>query len=160
MREAERVTRGAGGRNGLRRAARTLGRRPGRVLPEPKGYADRIRSRAEQRDRTVDAPAHRDHGTAGSRDGPKDLSQCRCERLDRERLAGHRSRLQQCQPDERTVEAGRVCSSDAVSVDAETHGGPIAVPRRVADDLHPCHAVRLDADRRTRACFEGAPPCR
>ena len=38
---------------------------------------------------------------------------------------------------------------DAVSVDAKTHGDPIAVPRRVADDLHPCHAVRLDADRRT-----------
>ena len=56
MREAERVTRGAGGRDGLRRAARTVGRQAGRVLAEPKGYADRIRSRAEQRDRAVDAP--------------------------------------------------------------------------------------------------------
>ena len=149
MREAERMTRRARGRDRLRRAARTLGRRAGRVLPEPKGYADRIRSRAEQRDRAVDAPAHRDHDAAGLRARPERPVPVR-QRAPRPRAARRSPQPPPAVSARRASGRGRARLQQRCALRRRpAHGGPLAVPRRIADDLHPCHVIRLDADRRT-----------
>jgi hypothetical protein len=107
-----------------------------------------------QRDGAVHSTAHRDRDTARHRLRDEDLAECGRECLDRERLAGHARRLEQSQPRERALERIRVALDDAVAVDREPYTGPVAVPRRVSEDLS-SHRLRLARRFRRRA-----PPCR
>src|SRR5262249_32275668 len=113
-----------------------------RVLPEAKRHANGARPGPEQRDRAVDASAHR-HGDAiqlGS--SVEDLTERRRERLDRERLAVDGRGLEQGQPHERTIEPWCVGSDDALALDRKPCGSPLATARRVSEDLGR-HRVRL-----------------
>ena len=114
-----------------------------RVLPEPERHADRVRRGAEERHCAVDASAHRDGDAAGRGLGREDLSERCRERLDRERVAAGRRRLEQRQACERSLEAVTVRVDDAVAVDAQPHRAPLAGARRVPE-TSTGHELRLD----------------
>ena len=135
VRHAEPVARLACRDHALGRAARALGVGPGRVEPEPQRHADRVRQRAQQRDGAVDAAAHRDGDASGRRLGAEDRPERVCERVDGERLAADRRRLEQRQSREVAVEPRRVRLDDPVAVDAQADGGPLAAAARVSEDL-------------------------
>ena len=158
----------AGGDHGVRRAARPLGARAGRVEPEAQRDADRVRGRTQERDGAVDAAAHRDRDAARRR-------RCREHRRDRvrervggERLAGHGRGLEQREADERNARGpGASASTIRSSVqrraarrrtrrrapslrsaragtfqEASCGQSPSRDPgpgRAVGDDLHLCH---------------------
>ena len=132
VRHAERMAGGARGRDRFRGAARTLGGRAVRVLPQTERDADGVRRRAQQRDRAVHASAHRHGCASGPRGRAKDLAERCRERLDGERLAADGGRLEQRQAVERPLEAVRVGGRDPLSVDAQSNGGPLAAPRGIA----------------------------
>ncbi len=136
MRDAEPVARLARRDHGLRRAAGALGVGPGGVEPEPQRDADGVRQRPQEGDGAVDAAAHRDRRASGAPPGPEDGPERVRERVDGERLAADRGRLEQRQPLQRPVEPGRVRLDDAVAVDEQPHRSPLPVPGRVAEDLH------------------------
>ena len=75
---------------------------------------------------------------AGDALGAEDRADRVRERVDRERLAADRRRLEQRQPGERPLEPGRVRLDDAVAVDAQAHGRPVAVARRVSEGSRSC----------------------
>ena len=104
VRDPEPVAGPARGDHGLGRAAGALGVGPLRVEPEAQGDADRVLAGAQQRDRAVDAAAHRHGDAAGSRLGAKDLRERVCERVHRELVAADRRRLEQRQARERPLE--------------------------------------------------------
>ena len=135
MRQAERVARRASGGHGGRRAARPLRARAGRVLPETQRHADRLTPCTVQRDGAVDAAAHRDRDPSGDQLGGEDLAERGGERLDRERLARHAGRLEERQPRERPLEPLGVALDDAVALDGKPDAGPVAVLRRISEDL-------------------------
>src|SRR5262249_35828883 len=95
MREPEPVGRLTGRDDRLGRAARALGVRAVRIEPEPERDADRVASGAQQRDRAVDASAHRDGNAARAGLGAEDGTERVREGVDGERLAADRSRLEQ-----------------------------------------------------------------
>ena len=144
VREAERVTAGAGGCDCLGGAAGPLGRGARRVLPEAKRHTYRVRRGAQERDGAVDAAAHRHRGAPRLVLGDEHLPDRGRERLERERDTSNRSGLEQGQPRERAVDTVGVRVDDAVSVHDEPHGGPLAAARGIADDLHRAHRIRLD----------------
>ena len=127
--QLERVAGLAGGDHRLRRAAGSLGVRPGRVEPEPQRDADRLRPGAKERDGAVDAAAHRNRDPLRVGSGVEHLSEGVRERVRRERVAGHRGRFEQRQPGERPGEPGRVGVDDLVAVHREPHEGEVAAPR-------------------------------
>ena len=139
----------ARGGDRLRRAARALGGRAVRVLPEPERDADRVRPGAQERDRAVDAAAHRDGDPSrrGLRD--EDLAERGRERLDGERLAADRRRFEQRQTGERRASSPsarprRRCAR------RPRRGGrrPLAAARRVPrTSLAPSGQARRDAAR-------------
>ena len=135
MRDAEPVARLARGDHALGRAAGALGVGPVRIEPEPQRHADRVRQRAQERDRAVDAAAHRHRDAAGRRRGPEDRPERVRERVDRERLAADRRRLEQRQTGEVALEPGRVRLDDPVAVHEQPDGGPVAAAARVSEDL-------------------------
>ena len=104
VRDPEAVTRRSRSRDRRGRAAGTLGVRRSGVLPQAKGHADRVLTRATQRDRAVHPAAHRNGDAAGPRFGCEGRSERCCERLDRERLAPDRRRFDQVEPVEITIE--------------------------------------------------------
>src|SRR5438874_1788754 len=105
------------------------------IEPEAKRHSDRLRESAQERDRTVDAAAHRHGGPTRRGFRVEDGTDRVRERVDRERLAADRRRLQQCQADERPLEPGRVRLDDSVAVDDEPDGGPVAAAGGVSEDL-------------------------
>ncbi len=156
VRQRERVTRRPRGGHGLGRAARSLGGRPLRVLPEAKRHAHGVRLRAQERDRAVHASAHRDRDPTGRGLGGEHLAERCGERLHGERFAAGRGSLEQRQPGERPLEPVAVRLDDAVAFDREPDRAPLARASRISEDVDPGHALRLDQDVRELS----APPCR
>ena len=117
VRQAALVTRLARGDHGARRAAGALAVRPGRIHPEPQRDAERVPSRAQERDRAVDAAAHRDCDALGMRLRAKDLRERIRERVDGERLAADGRSLEQRQSLDVAREPRRVGGDDAVALD-------------------------------------------
>ena len=141
VRDAARVARPARREHRARRAARPVGLARVRVDPEPERHADRVRPGPQQRDGAVDAAAHRDgRAVRIGRRGDHRPDRVR-ERVGRERLAGHGGSLEQRQPDEVALEPGRVGGDDPLPVDAQPDGGPVAVARRIAEEL--AHAASV-----------------
>ena len=120
------------------RAAGALGIRPVGIEPQPQRHADRVRQRAQQRDRAVDAAAHRDRDASGRRLGAEDRPERVRERVDRERLAADRRRLEQRQARDIALEPGRVGLDDPVAVHYQPHGRPVAVAARVSEESPAC----------------------
>ena len=141
MRKAERVAGLARRDHGLRRAARALRVRRGGIDPEPQRDADRSRPRAQQRDGAVDTAAHRHRYAIGIGLRPKELAERIGKRIGRERLPGHRRRLQQRQACEWALQPFRVGVNDPFSLDGEPNKRDVAVTRRIPDDLN--HRTRL-----------------
>jgi hypothetical protein len=152
VRQPERMARLARGDDGLGRAAGALGVRSDRIEPEPERHADRLRPGAEEGDGAVDAAAHRDRHPPGRRRGAEDGPDRVRERVDGQRLAADRRRLEEREARERAFEPRRVRLDDPLAVDGEPDERELAVPRGVSEELD--HAVRLAAVR------ESAPPCR
>ena len=98
VRDAERVAGLARGDHRLRRAADPLGARTVGIGPEAKRDADRMRPGAQQRDRGVDAAAHRHRDAPGDGAARKTGPDRVRERVDRQRLAADGGRLEQAQP--------------------------------------------------------------
>ena len=121
VRQPEPVARLAGRDHGARRAARALAVGACRIHPQPQCHPERVRARAQQGDRAVDAAAHRDGDALGVRGRVKDLTQGICQRIDRQRLAWNRRGLEQRQPFERPLEPGRVGSDDAIAVERQAN---------------------------------------
>ncbi len=99
-------------------------------------------TRAQERDGAVHPAAHRDGDAPRVRRRLEGLAESGRERLDRERLAPHRCRLEERQADERLVEPGCVGRDDRVAVQLEPHRSPCIAARRVAEDLN-AHRTRL-----------------
>ena len=144
VRDPEAVTRRSRSRDRRRRAAGTLGVRRSGVLPQAKGHADRVLTRATQRDRAIHPAAHRNGDATGPRFGCEGRSERCCERLDRERLAADRRRFDQVEPVEITIEPAGVGSENHVAVDGEPNRSPRVAARRVSEDLG-AHRARLAA---------------
>ena len=140
MRHAESMARLARRDHALGRAAGALGIRAGRIEPEAKSHAHRVRQRAEQRDGTVDAAAHRNSHASGRRLGAEDRPERVRERVDGERLASDRRCLEKRQSSEVAVESWCVRLDNPIAVDAQPDGRPLAGAARVSEDLlHGAH---------------------
>ena len=96
----ERVTGLACGDDGLGRAAGALGVGPVGIEPEPERDADRSRQRPQQRNRTVDAAAHGNSDPPGGMRRPEHGPDRVGERVDGERLATNRRRLEEGEPNQ------------------------------------------------------------
>ena len=164
VRHAQPMARRARGEHCVGRAARALGVWAVGVEPEAERHTDCVRERAQECDRAVDAAAHRHRRPAGVRIRAEHGTERVRERVDRKRLAADRGRLEQRQPRERPLEPGRVRLDDAVTVDCEPDGRPLAAAGGVSERLD--HAVvgpdlgnlskqvgALPPRRRTRAPF-------
>ena len=148
VREPEPMARLARRDHGGGRAARALGARAGGIEPEPQGDADRVRSGAQERHRTVDAAAHRDGDPSrGGRGGERRRDRIR-KRIRSERLAGHRCRLEQREADERPLEARRIRLDDD------------ARPRRPAARRRSPRRARSRRSVRAEACSEASGQAR
>ena len=97
---------------------------------------------AQQRDRAVDAAAHRDRDARGARSSSKHRTERRRQRLDDELLAVHGRSLEHRQPGEVFREPVRIRIDDAIPAHTKSHGGPVAVAGGVAEELG--HAPRLE----------------
>ena len=149
VREAALVTRRPRRCDRGRRAACALGVGRSRVLPEPERHADRVRPGADERDGAVDPAAHRDGDAPGTRCRRERRAKCGRERLDRERIAVDRGRLDERQSVERTVEPGRVGSDDRLAVDSSRTAAH-ASPRVASPKTSSAHRTRLASDSRQR----------
>ncbi len=158
MRQPQPVAGLACGDHRLGRAAGALRVRAVRVEPETKRHADGVRSRTEQRHRTVDAAAHRHRRPSGARLGAEDRSERRRERVDRERLAADGGRLEQRQSGQRALEPVGVRVDDRLAFDDEADRRPLAVPRRVSERLD--HRSTVTKMGRDLAAPPQTPPCR
>ena len=142
VRQPERVARRTRRSDSSGRAACPLGVGCGGILPEAQGRADGVATRSPERDRTVDAAAHRNDDAARTWLRPEHLPERRGKRVDGERLATDRSGFEQRQPDERAVEPRGVRRDDSVALDAEPHCTPRSAVCRVSEDLG-AHDARL-----------------
>ena len=95
MRKPERVTRLAGTDHGVRRAARALGIRAGRVEPEPERHADGIGTCTQEGHGAVDAATHRDRDPTRARRGADHLRERVRHGIGGQGLARDRRRLEQ-----------------------------------------------------------------
>ena len=140
VRDAERMAGLTRGDHRLRRAAGALGVRPGGIEPEPQRDPDRLRPRPQQRDRAVDAAAHRDRDPARVGLGTEDLAERVRERVGGEGLTRDRGGLEQREPVERALEPGRVGGDDPVAVDREPHERELFAACGVSEHLE--HVVQ------------------
>ena len=159
VRHAEPVTRLARGDHALGRAAGALRIRSVRIEPETEGDPDRVRPGAEERDRAVDAAAHRHgHPPECARSAEHRPDRVR-ERVHHERLAADRRRLEERQACDVALEPGPVRLDDPVAVDEQAHGCPLAAAARVSE--HFAHALTVDEgpapSSRTERCDPGLP---
>ena len=157
VRRAERVTGLSRRDHRLGRAAGPLCIRTGRIEPEAERDADGVRQRAQERDRAVDAAAHRHGGPTGARPGTEDRPERVRECIGGERLARHGRGLEQRQTCQRPRETFRVRLDDPIAVDEQPDRGPLAVARRVSerlDHFEPGYA------KGSRGSLSRAPPCR
>ena len=139
VRQAELVAGRAGGEHRLGRAARALGVGPLRIEPEPQRDADRLRARAEERDRAVDAAAHRDRDALRVGLGAEHLPERVRERVDRELVAADRGCLEQGQTFERPSSPG---ASAATIRSPSTRRAGRAPSRRRATSLRSTSSMR------------------
>ena len=99
------------------------------------------RARAQQRDGAVDAAAHRDRDALRvGRRSHRRRERVR-ERVDRQRLAADRRRLEERQPAQVLREAVGVGVDDAVAVDAQPDRRPLRAACGIAEELH---ALRVE----------------
>ena len=148
MREPEPVTGVPRQAHRVRRATGLLDIRASRIDPEPERDPDRLRPRLQQRDSTVDTPAHGHRGPLRIRRRAKHRPDRRRQRLDRQRLASHSRCLEEAQPAQRLVQTVRIRLDDAIPAQAQAHRRPLAAERRISEDRS--HTVRL-AERDFRA---------
>ena len=106
-----------------------------RVEPEAKRHADRLRCGAQERNRAVDAAAHRDRGAPRARLGAEDRPERVRERIARKCVSADRGGSEQGQPLKRMLEPRCVGLDDAVAVDEQANRGPFAAARRVSEGL-------------------------
>jgi hypothetical protein len=142
----------------LGRAACTLGVGAVRIEPKAERHTDRIRPGAQEGDGAVDAAAHRDRDTRLRRRCAEGRAERVGERVDGERLAPDRRRLEQRQAREWTIEAVGVRVDDPVAVDREPHERKIAPAGRVPQQLD--HSIRLATGFRRAATVRGLDPVR
>ena len=135
VRDAAVVTRLTGGPDGLGRAARPLRVGPFGVGPEAERHADRARPGPQERNRTVDAAAHRHGHAVARRRGAEHRPEGARERVDGQRLPPDRRRLEQAQAAQVGIEPVGVGVDDPLAVDAQPDEGPAAITRRVAGNL-------------------------
>ena len=121
--------------HGVRRATGALGVRACRIEPEPEGHAERVLARAVERDRAVDAAAHRHRDPIGARGGAERGRDGVRDRIRRERLARNGGRFEEAQPRERALHAGSVRLDDAVALDEKARDGEAVPARGVTDEL-------------------------
>ena len=100
---------------------------------------------AEQRDRAVDAAAHRDGGAPGIGAARRRRARSRWRARRWRASPGHGRGLEQRQPGEVALEPGRVGGDDPLPVDAQPDGGPLAVTRGIAEEL--LHAASVATAR-------------
>jgi hypothetical protein len=143
VRDAERVTCSACGKDRIGRAAGTFCVGPVGIEPEPQSDADRVRQRLEQRDSAVDTPAHRNRNPSDRPRSPKDRPDRVSERIDGERLPTNRSSLEQGQPNKRTIKPRSIGTDNPLAVVREPHECEVCAPRRVTNELN--HKLRLAA---------------
>ena len=130
------VSRAASTASGEQQARSVVG--PFGVEPEPERHADRLGAGPQERDRRVDAAAHRDRDAAGRRARAEDRPDRVRQRVDGERLAADRGRLEQRQSADVLVEPVGVGVDDPVAVQAKPDERPAPVARGVSGDLdHP-----------------------
>ena len=141
MRDAEQVTRLACRDHALGRAAGAFGAGPVGIEPEPQRHADGVRQRAQEGDRAVDSAAHGHGDASGFWLRPEDRPERIRKRVDGERLAADRRRLEQRQSCDVALEPRRVGLDDPVAVHEQADGGPLAVPAGVSEDL--LHALTV-----------------
>jgi hypothetical protein len=135
VRNPEPVACRSGGDHGLRRAARALGVRPVGVDPEPQGHADRVGPCPEECNGAVHAAAHRDGDTVGIAARLEDRADGACQGVHCKLVATDGGGLEKRQAFERAVEPIGVGADDSVAVHRQADEPPLAVPRRVSDDL-------------------------
>ena len=88
-------------------------------------------ARLQERDRAVDAAAHRDRDSPWIGSGTHRRPERVRERVDRQRLAADRSRLEQRQAAQVLGDAGRICVDDPVAVDAQAHEREVVAARGI-----------------------------
>jgi hypothetical protein len=147
VRRAELVAELARGDDRGRRAAHPLAVGPGGIRPETERDADGLVPgvpRLEERNRAVDAAAHRHGDAARARPRGDRGAEGVVERVERERLAGDGGRLEQ--PEARHVAAERLRAAtlaaggdDLPLRDREGDPGEVAVACGVADQLSRGH---------------------
>ena len=120
------------------------------IDPEPERDTDRVASGAQQRNRAVDAAAHRHCHPRLGRSSAEGRPDRRRQRLDGELVPVDRGSLEQRQAGEVLGEPVRVGLGDLLTAHAEAHGGPVAVPGGVPEELG--HALRLAGEH---ACAVG-----
>ena len=138
MREPTLVARAPRREDGLGRAAGALDVRPLGVDPEAERHADGARARREERNRRVDAAAHRNRDPAGVGARADDRAEGVRERVHGQRLAADRGRLEQRQAAQVVRQAVRVGVDDPVAVDPEPDEREVRAARRVSDQLAHC----------------------
>ena len=100
-----------------------------------------MRACLQQRDRAVDAAAHRDRHAAAVARRVERRRERIGERVCGQQLAADRGRLEQGQAAQVAVEARRVGIDDQPVLDLEAHGRPIFATSRIADELR--HGARV-----------------
>src|SRR5207247_3830888 len=88
---------------------------------------------------------------------PKDRPDRVSERVDSKRLPTNGSRLEQRQPNKRTIETGSISLKNALPVVREPHEREVGAPRRVSNELN--HKLRLAASPRVPASPALATHC-
>ena len=112
-------------------------------------------ARAEQRDRAVDAAAHRDGDAPGIKLGAEYRPERVRERVDGELVAPHGGSLEERQAGERAVKPFRLGADDPVPLDRQADERPTVVAGGVSGDLD--HHPRL---ARRKANGGPKPPAR
>src|SRR4029077_19765284 len=96
---------------------------------------DRVLAGPQQRNRAIDAAAHRHGHTARPRLGAEALRERVGKRVPRELVTADGRGLEQAQPVERALETFGLRADDLLSLDGQTHKRPTPVACRISDDL-------------------------
>ena len=120
--------------------------RPLGIGPEPERDADGVRPRAQERDRGVDAAAHRHRDAAGGGRCAEDRAERVRQRVDRERLAADRRGLEERQAPQVAIETLGVGIDDPLAVHTQADECPAPVARRVTAYLVHSISVPHPAD--------------
>jgi hypothetical protein len=141
MRHAERVTRRACSKHGVGGATSPLRIGPIGIEPEPQGDADRVRQGFHQRNRAVDAAAHRNSNPPRQPRRPKHRPDRIGQGINRKRFTANSGSLEQSQPNERTIETRSISLDNPIAIDANTNKRELSAPRGISNQLD--HRFRL-----------------